>query len=207
MNTRYLPLLTVTVMLTCTAGPARGALTEHTWNTPGDLTFDDETFLEWLDWTVTTDLSYDDVSAQLGPGGAYAGFRYATGDEVLSLFDHAGIPPYPQSYPSDVPQVLALMDLLGRTAEAAYVIQSIAVIDDVNIGIPGTHWSSHLRVNYTDPGEVYAKDHSINYYDYYHQSGSGHALVRMIPEPAGIVIWSTMGLAALGYGVCRRRKK
>ena len=205
MNTRCFSLLSATLVLACTAGPAKAVLAEHTWNTPGDLTFDDETLLEWLDWTVTTDLSYDDVSAQLGAGGAYAGFRYATGDEILTLFDHAGIPPYPQSYPGDEPQVSALTDLLGRTFGTSEGHGSYAVIGDMGF-YPDNHWGSGLRVHHVIP-QVYAMHHYTNYADDYHQDRLGHALVRMIPEPAGVVIWTTLGLGALGYGVCRRRRR
>ena len=60
---------------------------------PGDptLTLDEETGLQWLDLTETDNLSYDFVVSQLGLGGQFEGFRYATTAEVSTLYDHAGL--------------------------------------------------------------------------------------------------------------------
>lgn len=44
--------------------------------------------LAWLDVTFTTDMSFNDVSAQLGAGGTHEGWRYATGDEFNTLVSH-----------------------------------------------------------------------------------------------------------------------
>lgn len=55
------------------------------------ITLDTETGLEWLDWDLTLGLSFDEVSAELGTGGGYDGFRFATGDEVAVLWANAGI--------------------------------------------------------------------------------------------------------------------
>ncbi|MEO0974651.1 MAG: hypothetical protein AAFX85_16300, partial [Pseudomonadota bacterium] len=42
------------------------------------VTVDTETGLEWLDWSVTRNRSFDDISAELMAGGEFDGFRYAT---------------------------------------------------------------------------------------------------------------------------------
>ncbi|MEM9384284.1 MAG: hypothetical protein AAGA68_04440 [Pseudomonadota bacterium] len=55
------------------------------------ITLDTDTGLRWLDWSVTLGLSFDDVSAQLGPGGTYEGFRFATNAEVEALWQNGGI--------------------------------------------------------------------------------------------------------------------
>ena len=46
----------------------------------GASIIDTVTGLEWLDLTSTVNLSFNSVSAQLGPGGAFAGYQYATVD-------------------------------------------------------------------------------------------------------------------------------
>ena len=41
--------------------------------------------LDWLDITATTNRSYNDISSQLGVGGEFEGWRYATGAEFEAL--------------------------------------------------------------------------------------------------------------------------
>ncbi len=60
----------------------------------GSITYDTATGFEWLDLTESLNKSFNDVSAQLGPGGAYEGFRHATKDEVLNLFNGNGVTIY-----------------------------------------------------------------------------------------------------------------
>ncbi len=57
------------------------------------VTRDTDTGLDWLDVTVTRGLSYDEVTAQLGQGGAYEGFRYATTIELDALIANFGYTP------------------------------------------------------------------------------------------------------------------
>jgi len=58
--------------------------------------------LAWLNLTYSDGLSYNQVLANLGPGGEFAGFSYATDQQVLTLFQDANIPGngfYPQASP------------------------------------------------------------------------------------------------------------
>ena len=57
---------------------------------PDSITLDSRTGLAWLDLTFTTNLSYNQLVTGLQPGGRFAGFRFATPDEVLSLYTSAG---------------------------------------------------------------------------------------------------------------------
>ena len=68
------------------ANPASAALIEQDLFAAGDglITFDDQTGLEWLDLTETTNLSYNDVETD-GGGWLSLGFRHATGAEVCDL--------------------------------------------------------------------------------------------------------------------------
>lgn len=58
---------------------------------PGTITHDTETGIDWLDLTLTTNRSVVDITAQLGPGGEFEGFRYATSADITTLWTHAGI--------------------------------------------------------------------------------------------------------------------
>jgi hypothetical protein len=83
------------------------------------LTVDTTTGLEWLDLPLTTGYSYQTMNAALRPGGTFAGFRYATAQEVSVLYVSAGIPGtgwFPTSSPSLQP-IVALIALVGPTSE------------------------------------------------------------------------------------------
>jgi hypothetical protein len=56
----------------------------------GAITRDTDTGLDWLDVTQTSGLSYDQVTVQLGVGGDYEGFRYATLAELDQLITNFG---------------------------------------------------------------------------------------------------------------------
>ena len=56
----------------------------------GSFVSDPATGLDWLDLTATAGLSYNDVSAQLGTGGAFEGWRYATVSELSTLWTAFG---------------------------------------------------------------------------------------------------------------------
>ncbi len=85
------------------------------------ITFDTETNLEWLSLSATTNLSYLDV---LGGAGGYTttyGFRYATGQEISLLHQHAGITKYGISQVVPFPQsnhvaMETLIELMGGVA-------------------------------------------------------------------------------------------
>ena len=54
------------------------------------ITRDTDTGLDWLDVTVTRGLSYNQVTAELGAGGTYEGYRYATMAELDALIVNFG---------------------------------------------------------------------------------------------------------------------
>ena len=58
---------------------------------PNTITYDTETGLEWLDVTISTLYSYDEILIEIGPGGAFDGYRLATTDEILTFWQNAGI--------------------------------------------------------------------------------------------------------------------
>lgn len=99
------------------SGSVNMALLEKDWRTAGDklLTLDDTTGLEWLDLTQTDALSFNDVSAQLGPGGNFESFRFATLSEVNAFLAAFGLPPTSGSDPSLNAAVTQFQNLVGLT--------------------------------------------------------------------------------------------
>ena len=57
-----------------------------------NITLDQSTGLEWLDWSATVGLTLDQVLSETCPGGSYQGFRLATNEEARVLFTHFGLP-------------------------------------------------------------------------------------------------------------------
>lgn len=56
----------------------------------GTITRDTSTGLDWLDVTETINLSYNQVTAQMGAGGDYEEYRYATMSELDQLIMNFG---------------------------------------------------------------------------------------------------------------------
>ncbi len=83
-------ILVVTFLLF--SSTAHATLIEKDFLSAGDalLTFDTETELEWLDVTHTLNLSFSDVQSELGEGGQFDGWRYATGMEIVDLWTNFG---------------------------------------------------------------------------------------------------------------------
>ena len=55
------------------------------------ITLDTATGLKWLDVTLSTPYSYDQILVQLQSGGVFDGYRLATNAEVLTFWQNAGI--------------------------------------------------------------------------------------------------------------------
>ncbi|WP_044835361.1 PEP-CTERM sorting domain-containing protein [Thalassomonas actiniarum] len=58
-------------------------------NTNNDSFIDESTNLEWLDFNITTNQSYNEVVENLDSGGLYNGWRLPTTEEVHTLFYNA----------------------------------------------------------------------------------------------------------------------
>jgi hypothetical protein len=68
---------------------ANAAIISADWQASGDglITQYTTNGLEWLDLTVTASRIYNDVYAELAPGGEFYGWRYATTQELLDFID------------------------------------------------------------------------------------------------------------------------
>lgn len=81
--------------------------------------------LDWLDVMASVNMSYDQVTAQLGAGGAFEGWHYATGEQLNTLLNHFTNEsnPYPRpiaQFSHDPSQVDGLINMLGSTIDPYY---------------------------------------------------------------------------------------
>lgn len=102
------------------ASQANAALVQADWKMAGDnaITLDTDSNLEWLDVSLSVNQSFNYVSTQFGTGGLYSGFRYATGDEVATLFTNAGINFNYSSSAADANKINSLISLVGATIDS-----------------------------------------------------------------------------------------
>ncbi|MEM9387547.1 MAG: hypothetical protein AAGA68_21015 [Pseudomonadota bacterium] len=185
------------------------------------VTLDTDTGLLWLDWSQTVGLSAEAVAAELGNGGLYAGFRFATNVEVGELWDNGGIVDLTAEGPIDIAldfttdnfaPAAALISLLGATDPRGILTEGLIADAGNN---PGTRTVAELQlctggpcVNVfgAPPNSALA---SLGPNDQPADAGSiiiGAALVRdtaVVPLP-GALWWSLSALAALG---CRCRRQ
>lgn len=87
MRNRLLTLLGVSLMVLTT--PSRAALigiVDH-----GTYLTDTTSGLDWLDVTASIGRSYDNVNSNLGAGGAFDGWRYASASEFGALLLNSGV--------------------------------------------------------------------------------------------------------------------
>ena len=81
------------------------------------LTFDPATGLRWLDVTLSTPYSYDELLLQLQPGGLFERFRLGTSAEVQTFWQSAGIDTSVLGtfVPQNLQPVIDLMAFVGIT--------------------------------------------------------------------------------------------
>ena len=87
--------------------------------TEGDglITHDTVSGLDWLDLTETNNISRDYVLSQLGAGGEFEGFRYASSAEVVSLWANFEIDASigtPRYYSGVLPGLVTATSYLGN---------------------------------------------------------------------------------------------
>jgi hypothetical protein len=201
---RMLKRTLATLSLALAALSAHAVVVSQDYATAGDglLTYDSATGLQWLDWSVTAGLSAGQVLA--GAGGWIQDFRFASADEVRTLFADAGLGDQP-FYVAGAQDAAASFTALVNTGGTNYceswracgiVLMSTADpssrIGVVSVILGGDQAYSYVLPDAASRGWV--------------MSGYGSVLVRNvtapIPEP------STLGLSAIGLAalaVIRRR--
>lgn len=177
------------------------------------ITHDTETGLNWLDLSVTTLTSWNDMQAMRQPGGTFADWRYATLEEIDTLFANAGIGFFEPTLQS----VTDLMDLLGgplfTSDNPDSGFHSVSV--DGHTGIAGSTSDWHRTAGYlelkrkTTNAPTVAFAHSGNWGEVKDSFGStsGHYLVEVSAVPVPAAVW-LFGSGLLGLvGVSRRRQR
>jgi hypothetical protein len=84
MGFKSIALAATTLVLSTSVN---SALMSTDWQVAGDnlITHDTISGLNWLDLSETNNMSPDVVTVQLGTGGFFEGWRYATSAEVINL--------------------------------------------------------------------------------------------------------------------------
>lgn len=207
--------LLLTMVLLFVPSMSLAGLVIQDYQIAGDnlLTLDTNTGLEWLDFTET---------ANWGTPLPYLndGFRYATRNEVDSLFNTANLGPYYLSNPSEqnVPGVTLLLNYMGQTSyflSEGYHLEGPAtrfVFDpsmtpdgpEYYVGMFGLDISSSPNKGWIE-GSFYP-GYLSTFTVFEDQIGPGsdyaHALVREVPTPSSLFLF---GSAILGFSLQRYR--
>jgi hypothetical protein len=169
--------------------------------------------VDWLDLTATAGMSYNQVSAQLGPGGTFDGWTYATGAQVEGLWTaFGGDAAYYNGWST---QNNGLFDVIAPLMGDLHCA--------INACSPGEGYSYWLTADVAPSGwHVAAQTYDLASqtgtatYDWFNtdeeersltdaRTDTGSALIRTsaVPLPAAVWLFGT-GLLGL-FGVARRK--
>jgi hypothetical protein len=193
----------------------------------GSVTRDTTSGLEWLDLTQSLNLSFSDVSIELGVGGNFEGWRYATKLELDTLlFNYTGTASFVSGLTFyDHNSLDGLVDLLGNTIDSFYISKFGVSLDayhnllensyvDQTFGFLSNAYPGNLDLHYLgelydwgfDPTYLSNQDKFLTTSTYNINDSSGFIgsyLVRTVPEPAVLILF-LIGMAGLRFA---RRKR
>ena len=186
----------------------------------GSYTTDLASGLDWLDVTETKRMSYNSVNAQLGAGGAYEGWRYATMPELRQMiFNWTGVAVPVPKWSFTLPRfsTTGLISLLGSTHD-----ETGPHIQRISSGIldfepyfhenPGVYTHKVFSISFDfipETGSEYSAFNNVMELDDTRRSPGGSFLVRnsqlsVVPLPAAVWVF---GAALAGLGWLTRRQK
>ncbi len=171
-------------------------------NSPQDgfnVTRDTISGLEWLDLTLTTGYSFNEILPELEVNGSLEGFRHATRDELVGLFASAGIPDvdfWPGTAANRLP-TMHLQDLLGITSPGfpqPDLFSTLGVTGELR---GNGHQTATIRHN-DQIGAAFLPDSGSFNPDSFESEIGGHWLLRTVPEPSSVVLLA-FAFAALAH--------
>lgn len=176
------------------------------------LTRDTDQGLDFLDVTLSTGRSFNDVSGELGIGGDFESFRYATLDEVIALANNFGVnPPFVAGNAGFInTDISELVDFLGvNSVIGPFNRKTTAMTSTTHPLIPG----ARQMVEFLDEFDNMIFKDRISSEPPFSQGEStenpirGSYLVRAqpIPEP-GTLLLVLVGAASI-FGLRLRRKR
>jgi hypothetical protein len=180
----------------------------------GTYTTDTSTGLDWLDLTATAGMSYNQVSAELGAGGIFEGWTYATRAQVSGFWDSFGGDS--NYYNGWSTQNNGLFDAMAPLVGDLYCASTGCATGDgfsywltADFNSASTVFMSRSWDSATANPSATGDDFSLsNYILGLDQSGenAGSALVRVSAVPVPAAAW-LFGSGLLGLiGVARRKK-
>ena len=177
----------------------------------GSITRDTGTGLDWLDLTLSSGRSFNDVNSQFGVGGDFEGFRYATETELGQLFTNAGITPIDSTFTvSNAAPVLELMTLMG-ILDLSFNKRSFILTSTMST--PGTHFAGLLEWKFEIDDDFplgRATTRRLSFPDTSTDirlgSGLVHTTPTSVPEPATSVLLLS-GLAMVGLAMRKRDRE
>ena len=183
---------------------------------PGTVTIDTATGLSWLDVTLTTQFSHDEMQDQLATNDEFSGFRLATMSEVIEFWEDAGIAFGGGFVPENYVPIRNLMDFVGITKlnvdtlgdGKTFDLTAGHTIEEI-VGIPGYEgWVYVLSISALDEEQT-GKASSGSVPSYNDNDGHGSWLVAdfsLVPEPSSLTLFG-LGVGIAGVGMlCRRRR-
>lgn len=163
------------VLLLGIVGKSDAALIVKDLTSPGDgqITYDSETGLSWLDLTNTYRISYGNVLAGYGGYTTNLGFRFATNSDISTLLKHAGITEGRSTSwdGTNINNTRNLINLLGVTYTDGHTFLANGYVSDPNR-------CAALAVNDIGEYDAYSNILLADIPGYFEATGAGSFLVR-----------------------------